>query len=119
VLYKHGHTSFGGHARAAQVRPLRMGLSGDCPTCQRAAISGDLSSVAHSGLTIGPPGDEYEREADRVADAVMEPPTSAGGPPGSGPAALPFSPNARFAKRRRSRRARRPAANSRASPRRN
>jgi hypothetical protein len=47
------------------------GVSGECPSCQGAAISGGLGFVPHSRLTIVPPGDEYEREADRVANAVM------------------------------------------------
>ncbi|OUC11749.1 MAG: hypothetical protein B0A82_26535 [Alkalinema sp. CACIAM 70d] len=63
------------------------GLTGECEDCQRRQLTGDrrkdpdavTAPVLHNWiqpkLTIGEPNDQYEQEADRVADQVMRMPT--------------------------------------------
>ena len=43
-------------------------LTGECSECQSKRLTG---KPLQGKLSIGEPGDEYEREADRVADQVM------------------------------------------------
>ena len=45
----------------------RKGPSGECAACRRRR-------ALQPRLTVGPPGDRYEREADRLAEAVMAAP---------------------------------------------
>jgi hypothetical protein len=45
-------------------------LSGSCAKCQRKKL---LGQVLQSKLWINEPGDQYEREADRVAEQAMSP----------------------------------------------
>lgn len=63
------------------------GLTGECEDCHRRKLTGDrrkdpdavTAPVLHNWiqpkLTIGEPNDQYEQEADRVADQVMRMPT--------------------------------------------
>jgi Domain of unknown function (DUF4157) len=57
------------------------GLSGQCADCRRKLYPG-----VRAEPTINQPGDEYEREADRVADRVMRTPES----PSAEPALLGY-----------------------------
>jgi hypothetical protein len=51
-----------------------MGLSGACSTCDTARRFGNQG---HTKFRVSEPGDQYEREADRKADAVMRMPDPA------------------------------------------
>ena len=51
------------------------GFSGDCEDCTRKKL---LGGAMQPKLVINEPGDEYEQEADRVADQVMRMPWPAG-----------------------------------------
>src|SRR4051795_417139 len=55
------------HSRSATAEPgdvlQRCACGGGCPRCRAAA--------ARPALAINTPGDAYEREADRIADAVV------------------------------------------------
>src|SRR3954452_7085790 len=55
------------HSRSATAEPgdvlQRCACGGGCPRCRAAA--------GHPALAINTPGDAYEREADRIADAVV------------------------------------------------
>jgi Domain of unknown function (DUF4157) len=72
------HPSPGLHHRTATARRPALqqksipgaaacACGGECPRCRREAEQ-------HFGLTIGTPGDRFEREADRIADEVMRMP---------------------------------------------
>jgi hypothetical protein len=55
-----------------RFQPSRFGYRGPEVEAQQAEIRRILRSTdAQAKLTIGPPNDKYEREADRVADWVM------------------------------------------------
>ena len=47
------------------------GFSGECEDCKSKKLQGQS---VHTKLTISEPGDEYEREADRVTERVMRMP---------------------------------------------
>lgn len=51
----------------------KAGPSGECAECRRKRLTG-LDRLVQPKLRIGRPDDKYEREADRVADAVMRMP---------------------------------------------
>ncbi|HUP43078.1 MAG TPA: DUF4157 domain-containing protein [Thermoanaerobaculia bacterium] len=55
------------------------GLTGECEECRQGRLGGAPSIQAK--LRIGPPDDRYEREADRVAEAVAASGVPGGGPP--------------------------------------
>jgi uncharacterized protein DUF4157 len=74
-------TSGGTQAHAPAASPLLQrkcacggtpGVSGECEECQEKHLQLKASSSAPSSLTISRPGDPHEREADRMADAVMQ-----------------------------------------------
>ena len=63
--------------RSALPVPRRIGPD---PLAQRAQIHQVLASPrVQAKLTVGPPDDEYAREAERVADEVMRMPDPNGG----------------------------------------
>ena len=82
-MTSHTHAPAGGEAAAVQARSLQCacdcgaaaGVSGQCPSC----ATDDRLGVQPK-LSINPPGDRWEREADRVADQVVanRPPALAG-----------------------------------------
>ncbi|HQY27069.1 MAG TPA: hypothetical protein PLL45_19475, partial [Thermoflexales bacterium] len=45
-----------------------VGFTGECEDCQRKEL---LGGAMQPKLVINEPGDEYEQEADRVAEQVM------------------------------------------------
>lgn len=49
------------------------GPTGECTECQRKRLASQAPLI-QAKLTIGPPNDLYEQEADRVADTVMRMP---------------------------------------------
>ena len=49
------------------------GLGAECPECRDGKLI-SAPPLVQTKLVIGQPGDKYEREADRVADAVMRMP---------------------------------------------
>ncbi|HKC64496.1 MAG TPA: DUF4157 domain-containing protein, partial [Pyrinomonadaceae bacterium] len=49
-------------------RKSRCACGGDCPRCSNEL---DLEKVVQTKLVVGEPQDEYEREADQIADHVM------------------------------------------------
>lgn len=59
-----------GVQRAAAPRIQRCSCGGTCPDC----AGREEESRLQTKLTVGPPGDRYEREADRVAEQVMRMP---------------------------------------------
>lgn len=46
-------------------------LTGECEECRRERFEGEGPSLVQSKLRIGEPGDEYEQEADRIANQAM------------------------------------------------
>ena len=54
-----------------------VGFSGECEECKRNKL---LGKPLQRKLAINEPGDEYEREADRVAEQVMQMPEPERGP---------------------------------------
>lgn len=50
------------------------GPTGECAECRKERLTSSASLPVQTKLTVGPPGDRYEQEADRVADAVMRMP---------------------------------------------
>lgn len=66
--------------------PAALGLASSLLDLQRAAGNQSVASLLGGALLqpklrIGPPADAYEREADRVADAVLRIPDRGGGAP--------------------------------------
>jgi hypothetical protein len=47
-------------------------LSGECPTCRARRLQ--QQAALQTKLIVGPPGDQYEQEADRIARQVMHMP---------------------------------------------
>jgi hypothetical protein len=68
------------------------GLSGDCAECQENYLQ--RKSLGSTNLAISEPGDPQEREADRIADAVMSGGAAEVRSAGAGPALQRQTPGA-------------------------
>ncbi|MCP4234521.1 MAG: DUF4157 domain-containing protein [Aestuariibacter sp.] len=70
--------SNGGTSGKVQARPVSSGISPVqrmCAECEEE-MAEDSAGVQRKQLTVGAPNDEYEQEADSVADKVMRMPAS-------------------------------------------
>ena len=83
-MTSHTHAQAVGDATAVRMQSLQhacdcgapAGISGQCPSC-----AADERLGGRPKLQINPPGDRWEREADRVADQVVSKrPTTMAGP---------------------------------------
>jgi len=52
----------------------KAGVHDECEECRRRKLLGQGASLLQPKLRVGPPGDKYEQEADRVAESVMRMP---------------------------------------------
>jgi len=87
----------GPSARSVQTDGILLRQTIDHPTLaspsavlslQRAYGNHAITHLIQAKLTIGPPGDRYEREADRVAEQIMQMGDSAAGPMGQSAAGV-------------------------------
>lgn len=62
------------------------GLSGECAECQETRLQRKAATATQGNLAISEPGDALEREADRIADAVVNDGSAAISPSSSGAA---------------------------------
>ncbi|MDX2494730.1 MAG: hypothetical protein QNK27_07190 [Desulfuromusa sp.] len=68
---------------------IKPGGLGDIPVPNDMEVGITLPGSESSTLTVGSPGDSYEREADRVADSVMRPKSNPALLPGSDVGKIP------------------------------